>query len=42
VASLFKLISQSHYQHDYINDYPREYMETMETCYGKKVIGKVG
>jgi hypothetical protein len=42
MTSLFKLIHQSHDQHNNINDHPAKYVEAMKTSYGKKEVGKIG
>jgi dephospho-CoA kinase len=42
MTTLLKFISERHYQHNDIDDYAREYVETMESGNGEKVIGKIG
>ena len=42
MSALLKFIHKGHDQHNNIDDYPREYMETMESGDGKEIVGKVG
>jgi hypothetical protein len=42
MAPLLEFIGKRHNQHNDVNDYTREYVETMESGDGEKVIGKIG